>query len=198
MHDVCTNTASRRRHIMFRPICDYIASYTSCVNAQKLKDSPGEHITCPVLSYSFTCALQSSEAAIGLPAWLLSNYQTEVVSCHLCMIADSLNQVKCVRHTMNTSAHILFVTRPWHVFTPVHSSSWISLGAFTKHYIHPICRLRRRVRCTLGFYKQWVYGLGLVSGGHHCQHRRQSVGGIDNRLEYFEFLLIALGPTLPK
>lgn len=55
-----------------------------------------------ILSYSFTCVLQSNED-IGLPVWLLSYYKTEVVSCHLCMIADSLSQVKCVSFTQTSS-----------------------------------------------------------------------------------------------
>lgn len=85
----------------------------------KLGDSPGRvteihsqsdtAISCLILIYSFTCALYSNEAAIGLPVWLLSYYKTEVVSCKLCMIADSLNQGKRVSiaqaHTTNMFVH---------------------------------------------------------------------------------------------
>lgn len=63
---------------------------------------PDWHKARLILSYSFTCVLQSNED-IGLPVWLLSYYKTEVVSCHLCMIADSLSQVKCVSFTQTSS-----------------------------------------------------------------------------------------------
>ena len=63
--------------------------------------SPGNHSqtdATPVSSLYTHSHLHTkcNEAAIGLPVWLLSYYQTEVVSCHLCTIADSLDRVKCV------------------------------------------------------------------------------------------------------
>lgn len=95
---------------------------------------------CLVFILPFTCALRSSGAAIGLPVWLLSYYQAEVVSCLLCMISDSVNQKPAVSLAL-THTVCVWVRR---MFTPVHSSSWISLWAFTKY-----CRygVRRQSWC---------------------------------------------------
>lgn len=75
--------------------------------------------------------------------------RTEVVSCHVCVIADSLNQRKCVP-LAQTQIQLFVVPKP--AFTPVHSSSWVSLGPLTKHCIPHVCRLRRPVWRMLGLY----------------------------------------------
>lgn len=93
-------------------------------------------ISCLIYSYLFTCARYSTEVAIGLPVWLLSYYQTEVVGCHPCMISDSLNKGICLSDTRMDTMNLRTGTLQWHVFTPVHSLSWISLWAFTKHHIY--------------------------------------------------------------
>lgn len=58
--------------------------------------------------------------------------------CHLWAVVESVS-VPLGRTYGNSPA-----------FTPVHSSSWISLWAFTQHHVHPIWRPRQSTQHMMG------------------------------------------------
>lgn len=125
-------------------VCEWLWGYLQ-VNTARQVD-----ISWPIFSYLLTCALHCIEAAPGLSLWLLSYYRREVVSCHLCMISPSLNKGRCVSLSRAHTVIQCVCARVCvcHVLTPVHTSSWISLWAFTKH---DICSLRSQRSCPLVF-----------------------------------------------
>lgn len=155
--------------------------------------SPGKHSqtdTMPVSSlytYSHVCT-KCNEAAIGLPVWLLSYYQTEVVSRHLCMIADSLDRVKCV--SLGRTDVLSHRGMCSHLHTPRLEFHWERLQNITSI---PSTDGEGGAGARFGVMNSEFPRLGLESGGHLCWYRRGPSVRISRFWVQNVFLLVASG-----
>lgn len=102
----CTSASSQIKSASVAAFSQLFKSDTFTFSGGALSRLTRRHKARLILSYSFTCALLSDGAAIGLPLWPLSYYKTEVAGCHLCAIAHRLNQV-CLSHLVGcTVIHV--------------------------------------------------------------------------------------------
>lgn len=115
-------------------------------------------------------ALCSIKAAIGLPVWLLSCYETEVVSSCLCVISEER-----VSHPDTHKEYVFTHTFLAHCNTMCSHlcipSVEFHLERLQNITSYPFCRLGRRGCCMLVFYKKKRFraGLGTKEGQKSAQ-----------------------------